>query len=306
MRLSRNWDAGTFFKAGFRDIGLDRNSPIFSERFDLINTAVEKVHGLFEWLIGNSYLTKTSFNSPTVGNHSTSGTGLFTYATKAVTFSGMRTSFTSADVEKLCVMRINNNLYGAFIDSYTSATAIVIRGQGLPSSVTSTIDWFGIVNSVPSDGEILLTSLNINRTSAVKIVLESSVTDFVKSASIEEYKRFRSASDGDKTKIIYSLSGDTLLLKKGDSLSTFGTMTLYYPRVPYKVTSDTHQLDLPDGACCQIALNRMRISIATRMNRMDLVKFYYDEMYQEVQGLYKSFGAEIDLETIKAKVSSLV
>lgn len=263
-----------------------------------LNAAVEYVAALFFDLMSQSYMTAATVTIATTGRYYVSG-ATWTAATRLLTAT-MDTSFTSGDVGKLIVFRVGTSVYVGVVESYGSATTVVVSGSGLPTT-DQTVNYVLLAATAPSSDSADISTLRIMRLgSQVKLELESTSTARVEPLSITAL-RIIQTSQQNKNKVFWALQGETILLKKGDSLSTYGTLTLRYPRVPTALSAVTDYIDLPDSAV-ELAYLRLK----TVVDGIAGIKADYTSQIEgAIRSLYRSFGGEVDVETIKAKILAL-
>lgn len=153
------------------------------------------------------------------------------------------------------------------------------------------------------DSEIDISTYRIYRPALTKIELESSQTDYVEPVSLIGFRTFRSAAHNSRKKIVYAVSGEIIYIAKGDDLSSYGTITFRYPRVPTLVTADTDLVDLPDGEAVELAIIQLKKILAERYEKQK--KDYKQDVNALVQGLYSSFGVTAEAEEHKSRIKAL-
>jgi hypothetical protein len=306
MPASRDWTADKFFDAATQELTYDVNDPLFVQRYDLVNHAVEKVYEVLYPIIGNFFRKRIPYTVALPGRYLTvAGGGTFTAATKTITSANMNIVFNASDVERLCIFRYNATSYATYVDSFVSSTQITVRGNSLPSSDIAALDAIEIPTTTPVDTSLMLAQLRIDRSGEqVKFSLESSVTDFVDSLSLEEYKTWRDTAVNNQKRIVYCLQGDELLVKSGSGLSTLGTLNLYYPSIPTRIVTGVDKVELPDGACMQVAIMALKMTIAKRQGKDFAV--YRDEMSSWISLMYKAAGVAQQYEIIAERIKNLI
>jgi len=135
----------------------------------------------------------------------------------------------------------------------------------------------------------------------IKLHVESSATTDVDPVTLEEMQRFQTADPRHPNKIIWCYSGDYLLLKT--PLASYGSLVLWYPRVPQEPSSDTDYIDLPDGPAIELAMALLRKMIAERF-LAGAVK-NDQEIAAGVQSMAENYGLQMNKEDVKRKVEAL-
>ena len=290
------------YAEAMRDIQTDQEVPDF-EKFNLINRAVEAVVGEFYALMSNDYMTPMVVLDDVIGRYSTAA-GNFYVMSSEVSIT-MDSSFASFDVGKLIVFRSGSNVYIGFISAVQSTSTVRVSGDVLPLTDT-TVDYCMVAATTISTNVISLSSLSIMRMGQqVRMILESSAlpNHVCTPATVEELNMFRTSNRHNLNKIVFAYSGDELLLKKGDSLTNYGTMTLRYPRTPTPVSSDTHYVDIPDSTPIAIAILYLRKLLAQRLKIE--IKPVESEMVSLIGNLLQSYGVTAKMEEIQKKVEAL-
>jgi len=176
---------------------------------------------------------------------------------------------------------------------------------------TSAPLWYGLVSiaymvratATPTGDTVSLRLLRPMQSALHKVELESTVTNAVEAVSTLALNRWRSSAVQNRKKIVFSVAGDRVFLKKGDGLTSYGTLTLRYPRVPIEVTADTDKVDVPDDSAIQIVLSFLKKILAERMK---VKADYSDEIVRAVQAINAAFGIETELEEVKSRVAKLM
>ncbi len=303
--LSRDWTAGRFHKLAMADLGIDSNDAISIQRFDLMNKSFGLVTSLFYDLMIAAYMTPVTLVPDTLGRKSSSGTGTWTAATARLVFAGMNSSFASGDVGKVITFAIGASIYIGTIDSFVSTTTVVIAGANLPVT-DGTVDMVIVVSSVPTGNVLSLAGLRIMRTGQqVKVELESTATKALEASTTQAVFNFDSSAASNLKKILWVISGEQLIFAKGNSLTSAGTFTFRYPRVPNIVTADTDPPDVVDGAAIEIALLHYKRVLAGRTGKESLVKDNSQEYTAHIASLYRTFGQEASADVLKEKIMAL-
>jgi len=303
--LSRDWTVSRFLDHALIEFGgaLDKNNAAYIQRHEIVNQAQSTVANMFYDLMSNSYLTEITILPDTTGRYSASGTGTYVSATKTLTFVNMNTDFGSGGVGKELTFRVGALVYSAQVTSFVSIDAVTIDGHNLPAS-NVTVDYVLLASTPPTGNVVSLVGLRLMRTAVSKMILESTVTENVVAVSEDELRNWQTTGPRNLNTIVWALVGDQLNLRKGTSLTTYGTFTLYYPRVPINVILDADHLDIPDGAPVELALIKAQSMIARRSPGVTMPD-KSGEVGQLVQQLYRSAGREISLELLKDKIIAL-
>ena len=300
--LSRDFNAAQLWFNAKRDLG---NIVVPDwERFDLINRSISTVVGQFYDLLSQSYLTDAVINYSTGGKYDAGTGGTYIAATQVVTLNNPSSNLTNTDLEKLVVFRIGTTNYLGKVLSVLSTSTFKFDGDILPSVDGTIVDnSLSILDTTIQNDIISLSSLRIMRAGEnIRIGLVSTATRTVKFMSQEELDTF--TTDGRNSKTIgWSFFGDVINTKKGDVLASYGTITIHYPRVPYLVSDDLDQIDLPDGTAIEIATIHLRDLIR---KRIELPPENNEALKQKLVGnLYQTFGQEASAEIIKEKALAL-
>ena len=300
--LSRDFTVADIWREAVRD--LNAVNTLAFEKYNLLNRAVQIISGQFYDLLAQSYMTDATINYVTGGKYDAGTGGTYTAATHLVTLNSPSASLTSADIEKLVTFRISTTIYVGKVLSVPSTSTFVFDGDLFPTTSGTIVDnSLSICSTTVLNATISLSSLRIARAGQnIRIDLASSVTNTVKAVSQVDLDTFRTGGSNAKT-IVWCLSGDNISLKKGDSLSSYGTMTIHYPRNPYIVAADTDYIDLPDGASMEIAIIYLRGLIR---RRLDMPVEDNAAMIQRlIANLYQTFGQEVTFEEVKDKAMAL-
>jgi hypothetical protein len=303
MSLSRDYTAVALWREAVRDLSDVVDVPHW-EKYNLINRAVQTIAGQFYDLMAESYMTDTAINYATGGKYDAGTSGTYTSATHLITLNSPSASITSADIEKLVVFRISTTIYVGKVLSIVSTSSFVFDGDLFPSADGTIVNGsLSICSTTVLNDTVSLSSLRIKRTGQnIRIDLASTATNTVKAATQRDLDTFRTGGSNAKT-IVWCLSGDNINLKKGDGLSSYGTMTIHYPRVPYQVTADTDYIDLPDGTPIEIAIIYLRGLIRRRLSMP--VEDNTAIIQRLISNLYQTFGQEVAVEEVKDKAMAL-
>lgn len=301
MALSRKWTAAQFFQNAVAPLAeLDRIPLAWVQRYELINLVQLQVVSAFYAPMAAGYMTPVALQVDTVINYST-GASTWTGATRRLTAT-MNTNFASTDIGKTVMLRSGTAGYMGTIDSFVSTTIVTITGNALPAGNLASIDDIMVINTTISNDLISLAGLSIMRAGdQVKLHLESSATTDVDPVTLEEMQRYQTTDPRHPHKIIWCYSGDFLLLKT--PLASYGSLVLWYPRVPQEPSADTDYIDLPDGPAIDLAQALLRKMIAERF-LAGAVK-NPQEIAAGVQAMADNYGLQMNKEDMKRKVEAL-
>lgn len=288
-----------------QDLPIDVNSSAYIFRIQDMNEAVRMVIGLFYDLLSTHYRKSYLPNVPTSGAYGVSGMS-WVAATKRLTAT-MNRVFATSDEGSLISFRIGTSIYIATVLTRISDTVVVLDGT-LPAA-DNTVDSVLLGATGPVSDSVNLASLDMMRTGQqITVAVSSSLTTATsavrtKAATIEQLKNFRSSALENKNTIVFALVGSTLNLAKGASLSSYGTLTVFYPGMPVNITADTDSLDIPDGPAYELAVLQLEKVIRGRLGikQPDLTK----EIEGHIRSLYNTFQGEISAEVLKEKLTKL-
>lgn len=302
MALSRRWTAAEFMNHAMAQAQVE-DQVAYAQRHELINLITQRVVDQFYSLMAQAYMTPAILTPDTTAKYATDATSSFTAATRTLTASDISSNFVAGDVGKIIVWRKSTTVSIGYIESISSTLAVVVVGDNLPSSDQATIDDVIVVPTAPSENYVQLASLTIMRIGMpIKMELESSVTNAIEPVSLEAYRNFRTAAAQNRNKIIWVYDGDQILLKKGSSLASYGTLTLRYPRVPVEVIADSDYIDLPDGAATSLALELLKRELLRRFKNLEP---NLEDLRSMVQDMYRTFQGAVQTEEIDEKVKAL-
>lgn len=302
MTLSRRYTAWSFYAEAMRDIQTNQEVPDF-EKFNLINRAVEAVVGEFYALMANDYMTPVVVVPDRTGKYSTA-MGNFYIISNELSIA-MNTGFASLDIGKLIVFRSGTDVYVGFISAVQTTSTVRVTGYDMPLTDMG-VDSCTVASTMLSTDVISLAGLPIMRTGQqVRMILESSSLPnrVCTPVTVEELNMFRTSNRHNLNKIIFAYSGDELLLRWGDLITSLGIMIFRYPRIPTPVSSDTDYVDIPDSTPISIAILYLRKLLAQRLKVE--IKPVESEMASLVQNLLQSYGVTSKLEEVRKKVEAL-
>lgn len=303
MSLSRDWNVQDFVNLALTDLGRDKNDVLYAQRFDLVNKAVSTVSNMFYDLMSQAYMTPITILPSTTGRTYVSGAS-WNASLQQLTAT-MNTPFGSGDVGNYVMFSVGAALvYFGQITAFISGTVVTIQGNNLPTT-NQTVSGVLLAATTPTGTILDISTLRLMRTGQpIKLELETTATIQIEAVTSKEVYKFDPSDEGNLNKVIWAYSGDQILLAKGNSLSTFGTFTLRYPRIPNKVALDLDQLDLPDGAAIEIGLLLFKRFIQERSDEAPEPN-YHAEMEYYIKSLYRTFGEEVSAESIKERVLAL-
>ena len=302
MALSRVWQAAPFIKhamASFPAV----DEVAYAQRFELINLVQYKVASALYSMMTGAYQTIVIMAQDIIGKIGTGGTWI--QATSTLTVSGLTANFVPGDVQKLITFTDGTNTYCGFISAYIASTQVQVYGNLLPSGNIAVLTSVILVPTVPTSDSISLAGVDMMRTGEqINVDINSSTTSAIEAVSLEALRFFRNMSTQNRSRIVYSLVGDRVILDKGSAVSTYGTILLYYPRSPVLVAQDTDFLDLPDGGVVNMAMVVLKHELNTR--------FYHEkrdflaEGQAIITGLYAEHKEILATQTIQEKMSILM
>jgi hypothetical protein len=159
-----------------------------------------------------------------------------------------------------------------------------------------------MIASVPSSDTIDLSTIRIRGGGAqVDVVIQSSITRSIYGVDMDEFMTFRSTAAQNATKIVFHVTDSKIYLKTG--LTSYGTITLYYPRLPIQAVTDGDYVDLPDGVPMSLAIGLMKKIVGERLN----VKGAFNpaDMQSQVYDFWKAFDSTVSFQDVKDKMKAL-
>jgi len=301
MPLSRNWTANEIWLEAFRDVGFDQNSPIVIERFQLVNRAVDKVATEFSGILWPSYMEQATIVTSTSGNFGVSGMSYVTLTSRLT--ATMNSSFVAADLGKMVVFRDVASVFVGTITVIVSTTVVTLSGNNLPAADIATVNAVQMAGTTITNDQASIAGIDLLRIGGeLKFSLQSSLTNYIDAVSVHEIRTFRSGSIANVNRIIWAIEGDTILLARGTSLSSYGTLTLHYPRFPTAVVADADLVDIPDGAPLSLAILHLEAIIARRLKVPVNLRA---EMQDQIRNIMQSYGLVVSSEEIEKRVAAL-
>ena len=303
MALSKIWTVQKFYREAASEIGM-KNDVAYIHRFNYINRIQAKIADQFYGFMAQSYITAAVLVVDVVGSVMTTGTGTFTVATRVVSITNLSVSFASTDVGKMVMLWDSSyNVYVGFIEEYLTATTVRITGYNIPTS-DITIAGFGMAATSPSDTVVSIATLPVMRTGAqVRMTLESTATKDVRPVAFDKFLLWATSAPQNANAIAYCFSGDDLLLRRGDSLTTWATLTVRYPRIPISVVQDSDYVDLPDGVMIAIAKIMLQQILITEYGGKE--ENWTQKLGAVVGDALRGFGVKMESQEISEKVKAL-
>lgn len=304
MALSNDYTVASVWRSAIFDFDKEASFPEFT-RFEIINRAQALTQSVVADVVAESYMTNLYPVVANAGKYGVSGMS-YTAATKILTAT-LNVAFASTDEGKFVVFREGANIYGATILTYVSGTSVVLFGNDLPAADIAVIDDVLVVATTPSGDVYDVSKARMLRYGTQeRIKLFSSLTDKVEKLSDIGFEQFTTTASYNKNKIVWNLSGTSLFLKRGFGLSSYGTLTFRYPRLPFLCSLDTDFVDVLDGNMAQLLIAITRNLIARRIGKFD--KERTDDIAFLIQAIYREFNREISLtsDAMKNKITGLV
>jgi len=137
----------------------------------------------------------------------------------------------------------------------------------------------------------------------VKMEINSTSTNLIDAVSINDFNRFDPSALQNLSRIVWTYRGEKILLKKGNNVSSWGTLTLRYPRMPIRVKSDGDYIDVPDSPLIDLVIYKLRNMLAQRVSVAlpdETIK-----LQSLISMLYGSFAKQVPLEEVKNKVQAI-
>jgi hypothetical protein len=300
--LSKKWSAWALYREALTDLEWVENTELHMMSLAIVNRAVEDVLAQIFPAVFPVYMKSETLALPSGGNHSVSGTGAWVAATKRLVFGAMESSFQDGDVGKMVSFVISSDTYVGVIQSRISVTTVGVDGAFLPTS-DGTVSMVIVVPTGITAQSVDISALPISNLEAARIILESTAIDQpCEPLSVDKLRNFRSSGLGSKGKIVFAREGNSLLLRRGDDVGSFGTLVLHFPRTSYPAELDADMVDLPDGAAIKLGLLRVKAIIAERLNRqVDLKR----EIANQIASTFSGAGVPITDQQAQAKAEVL-
>lgn len=287
MALSRDWTVKKIAGQALRDLVLPLSCRSYQERVDIINRAVGSFFSSYLPMVSHAYFTPAAIAATTAQQTDTASitAGVMTFT--AITLA-------ASDVGSQFVLVVSGTPYAGYITSVTStSTAAVSMLQAPADGSSGTIYLFPPQTATTAS----LAGLRIARLGAVSYGYLSSNVVPDKAIRFLEYDHFLGFRDSweNQNTIAYTILGDTMYLAKGSNLSSYGTLTYVYPRLPVPVAGDTDYLDIPDGAAAELVLMKIEEVFARREGKAVPV------FNRELSLLMGTFREEMDAINTKAR-----
>lgn len=307
--LSKDFSFSKIWTDSSFDIGSPQNDPLYVNRIGLVNRAQRAVLGLFYDVMAPAYKDSEMILTDVNGNYYSSGAS-YIAATRTLTAT-MASSFTSSDVGKLVMFRYGLLVYLCTVQSYVSATSVVVQGANLPAADIATVNDVLMATTTLSGDSLDISSLRTMMTGQqVGLIVECSETTLVEPITLERYKTWDSSNPANLNKVVYCLVGSTLLLKKGTSIASYGTLTIYFSGVQNLGTLDGDMVDLPDGPAIELCLIKLKQIRYEQYNQLgiDVKPLANTEAQTQelVSGLYRIFNRQEAAEdVVQDKIKAL-
>ena len=168
----------------------------------------------------------------------------YAYATRTITTVALH-ALTSADIGKRIVFFDQTTdpagkVAIAQIESITSTYAFVVTAANGVADITSPNCDYAVF-SAHSTANVDLSALRIDK--VIKVVdATNGLVSERKDLAFENLSNISHLTNS----VFYNLFGETLFLAKGSDVSAWGTLTLYYYRIPVLVSADSDYIDLKD------------------------------------------------------------
>lgn len=301
MSLSNLYTVDAFWTEAVRDLGNVHNVLKF-EKFNLVNRACQLAQGLMADVVSESYITDTVVMNSTTGKYGTTGT--FVAATGVLTAT-MDTGFSASDLGNMVILRSGTSVYVGTIHSRTSATVVTLTGDNLPTSDQASFNTITMATTTPSGTILDFSSVSMLRYgSQLNLQILSTSTDQVVCYPREGFNRWDNTLATNRNTIIYTIVGTSVRLDKGSSVSSYGTITFRYPRIPYTVSLTTEYVDLLDGSMVQVGIMLLRGMIQKRLSLpIDVDK---NAIAEQIVAVYRSLNGEVKKEEVESKIEGLL
>ena len=121
--------------------------------------------------------------------------------------------------------------------------------------------------------------------------------------SLQALKTWRPAAKQNAKNIVWCLDGQRLLLRKGNSVTSYSTVKLHYPALPTEATTTTDKVDLPDGAPIELALKMLKKVLSERYT--EKAEDHSSEVAMAVANIMNQYRVSASLEEVQDKVKAL-
>lgn len=303
MPLSQK-TAGEFWREAVEDLGdIPVSAPHFS-KYLLINRAQEMVQGMFADLVGEAYMRESTPVLSTDGKYYSSGAS-WDADTNYLTAT-MSTSWASTDVGNIVIFRDSSSVYVGWVYEWISTTVVKLSGDNLPTADIATVNDVLMAGNTITNGQIDISTLRMLRYGTqLNINLKSTVTNSFETLSRASFNAWNTTAPQNRNKIVWTLVGTSLYLKKGSSLSSYGVLVIEYPSLPEEVSLDTDKIDLLDGTMMQIGIATLRAMVQRRLS-LPISEADKEATQKLIYQLYTSFNQDINKELVEQKLESLL
>jgi hypothetical protein len=303
MALSAIYTVDDFWREAVRDMG-DIHNVLSFEKFNLVNRACQLTQGLMADVVAESYIRETTAVLSTTGKYYVSGASWDVDANRLT--ATMDTVWASTDVGNLVVFRDGTSVYIGTITAWVSTTVVTLTGDNLPSADIATLEDVLMAGTTITNSQIDISSLRLLRYGTqLNLNLKSTITNQFETLPRSSFNAWSESKPQNRNTIAWTLVGTGLYLKRGSSLSSYGTITIEYPSLPTTVTTTTEYVDLLDGAMVQIGIATLRANIQRRMN-IPITESDKNDVGKLITALYNSFNQDIKKEFVEQKLESLL
>lgn len=306
--LSRLYTVSSFFNHATRDIReWSQNNAVYNERFLLVDRASQITQTVLADIVAEAYREPVTAVLSITGKYGqTDATYNASTRVLTVTLAG-GAAWAVADVGKLVMFHSLTSVYTATIEARLSNTQIRVYGDNLPAANIDTVDYV-LMSSTPPTGDVInISSLRMLRYGQLlRLEIASTASTTVDAVTSGAFTKFRQYAQQNLNRIVWCIVGDYLYLKKGTALSSYGTLTLTYPRITLLRTADTDYVDLLDGPMCQIGIIVLKHLIAQRIGVALDKAGDKETLAALITALYKAQGGEISKTNQQQKIDSLL
>ena len=246
------------------------------EKIFLVNRAANDVVSLVYDIVAPHYVKRMYLVQDTAGNYD-SGQSSYSTVGNVITMTTPLNNLINTDAGKIVSFSFGSVIYSGTIASVLTTHTFVFLGNPLPGS-SGNISNLTILNSNLTTAEVSLSGLNMMwTTEAERLRIEFSVTPYT------DYLSF---------------------VNIGSHLQTYGFGTLYFPSLPTPIGTDTNPVDVPDGACMELVILKIRKILCDRSNG----KQKFDETGQVLtylKILNSQAGNRMSIETVENKAKEI-
>lgn len=159
-----------------------------------------------------------------------------------------------------------------------------------------------------TEGRIDLSSYRVSRAgSETDFVLMTRINGKIvqgKPVTLEGLAGSRPDAFQNQYRLTYAYSNNQLFLQFGGSFEDTGDIVMYFPRMPVQVTSETQDIDLPEGAPMEVAIKKAKYIVQERIGRP--VRDGYSQMKTLIRQMYDGLGVEISKEQFEEQIKALI